>query len=122
MFGNAYFGASYYGDTYWGPPGDTIESGATKKVRQLTTEEREGLEAYGKAKLGVEEITKIIPPETPESIILTDSQDIVETPPSPVVNLSQEVLDSQFEQTLQEKLRDEEDIGLILAIITAHES
>jgi hypothetical protein len=125
MFGNAYFGASYFGPTYYGPDGEPTSGGTTKDWRYkkgLTGEQLKELEEFGKAREGIKEPETIpepapetITPETQEEIYTDDLSEI--KPPVPEITILKQ---EQF--SLQEKLADEEDIGLILAIIESHEN
>jgi len=120
MFGHGYFGATYYGPSYFGP-GVLDEVGAAKKVRtkKLTQAEIDGLEAYGKARMGI--VDEIVTPEVLEKGILPETIDLPEAIEVPLRELVP-VSHDEFTPTIQDKIRDEEDIGLILAIISAHEA
>ena len=102
-----------------GVTGDTL--GGSKTVKELTQEQIDNLTEFGKIQMGIEEITNPVIPEIP---ILPDKIDI---PDGIEIPLSELVLESQverdiYEPTLQQKIETEDDIGLLLAIITAHES
>jgi len=109
MFGNGYFGTAYFADTYWGPlqGEDTGTKGGDNK---LTKREIAGLKAI------YEDIEKITIPPIPEIPILSDIQDVV-LEPIPEYDDQPSII-----PTLQDKLAGEQDIGLILAILTAHEN
>ena len=97
-------------------------SGGAKKVRtdskgkRLSQEEVDGLEAYGRARAGiVEEIPEIV------EIPIPKSQEIEYILDSSILPESEIFPDSQVRQVeLTEELETEQDIGLILAIIQAH--
>lgn len=117
MFGNGYFGPGYFGETYFGPTGE--RTGGTvivdDKKKKWTEEELKGLEDYGKARLGiVDEPLEISTPSHDELVILEGQEELE-------LNLSLDsdlVLDSQFELDSIET----PDIGLIMAIMAAHDS
>ena len=114
-------------------PASTTTSGGTtkkakygKKKKKWTEEELKGLEDYGKARLGItDEVIpetiesieeKIAPIEQEVSILETETVDLFESPLVDLTTRIDEVV------TLEEKLEDEEEILLLLAIIEAHNS
>ena len=122
MYGNSYFGAVYYAPSYFGPVGDALVGGGAKSVRgkvgvskKLSTEEIEGLEALGKA-----QTLEIIDKPSAES---QEIEYILESPDSQVIPekpLFLEIPEKLVEVDLQGMLETEQDIGLILAILEAH--
>lgn len=118
MFGNAYFGSAYFGDTYWGPAEATEDLLGGGKDGKLSKAEVAGLKViYDKKIPHDEEIVSIL--ESQESQVMPE---VVEIPHDLVVELGQEVIESQVIPTIEDKLEFEDDIGLILAIIEAHEN
>lgn len=121
MFGNAYFGASYFGPTYFGPEGESTSGGTTKSWRyKLTEEHLRELERFGMVRDGVlkeEDIPKA------EEILEIPSLEEYSESLSDIQGIEQALSEITIIDTvsLQEKIADEEDIGLILAIIQAHE-
>lgn len=82
--------------------------------KQLTDDEIRGMEAVGRARMGISE--KIITPHEPELRILPRNK---EKP----LNLNKNLSDVSFDnrqKSLQEKIEKEDDIALILAIIETH--
>jgi len=129
MFGNSYFGATYYAPVYFGPAVTVTTSGGGKRVKgKLTAEQARGLEAFGRARLGItdevesqevlEVIEEIVTPVVPEIPILSELHEI------DALSLIKVKLERQesddYKPAIQETLRGEEDIGLILALLTAH--
>ena len=120
MFGNAYFGTAYYDDSYFGPLEPSPTGGSTgKKKKGLTEEEAEGLDAFGKASLGIQdkpEINEII-----EEIITPDSDELTILPVEYDITLSNNVLDSQeVDESLDKREPNiDPDIALMLAIMEA---
>ena len=108
MFGNKYFGKEWFAETYFGPVGERATGG-------LTPAEAEGLDSYGRAKLGIKN-----KPELPEVSILDveipEVIDVQSIPESELVPVSHAL------PTLQDKIDGEEDILLILSMIEAHEN
>jgi len=97
--------------------------GGADKVREkkepttLTDEQAEGLIAFGEAQMGIKP-----EPEVIEPIEVAEVQEIIESPDTDDTTFAELFPDLKPEPTLQEKIRDEEDIALILAIVTAHNS
>ena len=110
MFGNGWFGPGWFAETYFGPVGEEVVGG-----KRPTQEELDGLDAYGRARLGIK--TK---PELPEVSILDveipEVIDVQSIPESELVPVSHAL------PTLQDKIDGEEDILLILSMIEAHEN
>jgi len=105
---------------------DSTLGGAPK----YTDEQLKAMDDFGRIQMGLptkeqeesQEISEeIIIPDIPEISILPDKEITLDLPESELVQLSQ-VRQESFEPTLQEKISEEDDIGLILAIITAHEN
>ena len=123
MFGNKYFGATYYPDTYFGPAETVVSSGGAVKKKH-TEEYFEGLKAFGKARLG---IAKNVSPETiiaPETEVSHETFITDETNISPFIPelsiLEPTVIPNLTIEGIEQET--DEDILLILALITAHES
>jgi len=104
-------------------PSGGWETKKRRKRGKLTDEEAQGLIDYAKA---LETPEKIVGPEVIESSILEERVEL------PDIDLSKVLTDSALSLVrepsqerqvvpLEEKLEDEEDIGLMLAIIEAHE-
>ena len=123
MFGNAYFGASYFGPTYFGPDGLETSGGTTKDWRyKFTKEHLRELEQFGLVRDGVileEDIPKV------KEVIEVESLEEYSESLSDLFPIEQAFTEITILETesigLQEKIADEDDIGLILAIIEAHE-
>ena len=110
----AWLGASYFGPAYFGGVPIEDEKGGAKRVR-LTKEQFDAMDDFGRIQMGLptREQEKLVP-EVLEIPILEEA---LEIPEIEVVPLIDGVLESQ---DLQETLETEDDIGLILALIEAH--
>jgi len=108
MFGNGWFGPGWFAESYFGPVGEKVTGG------KLTPEEAEGLDLFGRAREGIKDT-----PEIPEVSILPEG---VEIPEGIDVDLIPERVLVPVSTLLQDKLEGEEDIGLLLAMVEAHEN
>ena len=90
----------------------------TKKV--FTEEELQGLIAFGNAQMGVKKEEKVI--ETALEPINEAPVFIPETGDISLINFLPEVIESKVVVIKEENLKIDDDIALILALITAHNS
>lgn len=109
----------------------TVEDGGAKKVRTskpkkkkktkvITEEQAEGMKAFGDAMMGIKPPEVIDIPEVIEAI--SEPIELLQTDDLIVSEFPEVEVLKPIEPTLQEKLEPEEDIGMILAIIAAHNS